>query len=81
MSNLMIRDLKESKELDTHAMQAVRGGEGEPDLSAFNAQMLAVEAEAGIAAIATGVQTLVGINNQFDVNVSPVTQITIGGIS
>ena len=81
MSNLMIRDLEENKELDTHAMQAVRGGEGGTDLNAFNAQMLAVEAKGGIAAIATAVQTLVGINNHFDVDVSPETNIIIGGIS
>jgi hypothetical protein len=81
MSHLMIRDLEESKELDTHAMQAVRGGEGEMDLGAANAALVALEANGGIAGIATAVISQVGINNNFDVNVSPVTTVVVGGIS
>lgn len=79
MSNLMIKDLEENKELDTHAMQAIRGGQ--TNLTAFNAQFLAAEAKGGIAGIATAVQTLVGVNTLLNLNVSPETNINVGGIS
>jgi len=88
MTNLMINDLAvESKDLDHSAMLAVRGGAAPTsgDLTSFNGQVLANEAKAGIAAIATGVNTLVSTNNLLnvntDLNVHPVTNIVLGGVA
>ena len=39
------------------------------------------DARAGIAAVSTAVQTLVDVNTLLDLNVSPVTNINIGGIA
>lgn len=78
MTHLLINDLVESKELDHGAMQAVRGGN---DLLAFNAQSLAAEAEAGIAAVTTATQTLVGVNTLLNLDISPVTTVNVGGLA
>jgi hypothetical protein len=78
MTHLFINDLEESKELDHSAMLAVRGG---GDLVAFNAESLAAEAKAGIAAVTTATQTLVGVNTLLNLDVSPVTTIVVGGIA
>lgn len=78
MNHLMIKDLESSKALDARAMQEVSGGS---DLNSFSAQLLSAETKAGIAAITTATQTLVDVNTLLDVNVSPVTNINIGGIS
>jgi len=78
MSHLLFNDLEESKELDHSAMLAVRGGN---DLLAFNAQSLAAEAEAGIAAVTTATQTLVGVNTLLNLDISPVTTVNVGGIA
>ena len=78
MTRLMIKDLEQNQALDNAAMQTVRGGQF--DLSVINAQSLSSEAKAGIAAISTAAQTLVGINTLLDVNVSPDTNINIGGL-
>jgi len=78
MTHLLISDLEESKELDHSAMLAVRGGS---DLVAFNAQSLAAEAEAGIAAVTTATQTLVGVNTLLNLDISPVTTVNVGGIA
>ena len=78
MTNIMIKDLELSKELDSSAMQSLRGGQ--LDLSVINAQSLASEAKAGIAAISLATQTLVGINTLLDLDVSPETNINVGGI-
>ena len=78
MTHLLINDLAESKELDHGAMLAVRGGN---DLLAFNAQSLAAEAEAGIAAVTTATQTLVGVNTLLNLDISPVTNVVVGGIA
>ena len=78
MTNLMIKDLEQSKELDTTAMQAIRGGQ--LDLSVINAQSLSAEAKGGIAGIVTATQTLVGINTLLNLDVSPETNINVGGI-
>ena len=78
MTKLMIKDLEQNQELDNTAKRTIRGGQ--LDLSVFNAQALSSEAKAGIAAISTAAQTLVGINTLLDVDVSPVTNINIGGL-
>jgi hypothetical protein len=78
MTKLMIKDLEQSNELDNTAMQTIRGGQ--LDLSVINAQSLAAEAKGGIAAIATATQTLVGINTLLDLDVSPETNINVGGL-
>ena len=78
MTHLLINDLAESKELDHGAMLAVRGGN---DLVAFNAETLAAEAEAGIAAVTTATQTLVGVNTLLNLDISPVTNVVVGGIA
>jgi hypothetical protein len=78
MSHLLISDLEASKELDHSAMLAVRGGN---DLLAFNAQSLAAEAEAGIAAVTTATQTLVGVNTLLNLDISPVTTVNVGGLA
>jgi hypothetical protein len=86
MTNLLINDLPvESKELDRSAMLSVRGGadptSGSPDLTSFNVQSLTAEAHAGIAAITTATQTLVGVNTLLNLDVSPVTNVVVGGIA
>jgi hypothetical protein len=78
MTKLMIKDLEQNQELDNTAMQTIRGGQ--LDLSVINAQALSSEAKAGIAAISTATQTLIGINTLLDVDVSPETNINIGGL-
>ena len=79
MSHLMISDLSvESKELDHSEMLAVRGG---TDLTSLNAQGLAAEAKAGIAAITTATQTLVGVNTLLNLDISPQTNVVVGGIA
>ena len=79
MSHLMISDLSvESKELDHSEMLAVRGG---TDLTSLNAQGLAAEAKAGIAAITTATQTLVGVNTLLNLDISPQTNVVIGGVA
>ena len=79
MSKLMISDLTaESKELGRDDMLAVRGG---TDLTAFNAQALSAEAKAGIAAITTATQTLVGVNTLLNLDVSPQTNVVVGGLA
>ena len=78
MTKLMIKDLEQNQELDNTAMQTIRGGQ--LDLSVINAQALTSEAKAGIAAISTATQTLIGINTLLDVDVSPETNINIGGL-
>ena len=78
MSHLLISDLEASKELDHSAMLAVRGGN---DLVAFNAQSLAAEAKAGIAAVTTATQTLVGVNTLLNLDISPVTTVKVGGLA
>jgi len=79
MNHLMIQDLEASRDLDSRAMHAVRGGES--NLSSFNAQLLMAESKAGIAAITAATQTLVDVNTLLNVNVSPETNINIGGIA
>ena len=79
MTELTIKDLEASRELDRGALRAVRGGEG--DLMSFNAQALAAEAKAGIAAITTATQTLVNLNTALNLDVSPETNILIGGLA
>ena len=78
MTHLFINDLVESKELDHGAMLAVRGGN---DLVAFNAETLAAEAKAGIAAVTTATQTLVGVNTLLNLEVAPVTNVNVGGLA
>ena len=78
MNHIMIKDLEASRELDTHAMQAVRGG---ADLTSTDTQLLISDARAGIAAVSTAVQTLVDVNTLLNVNASPDININIGGIS
>ena len=78
MTHLLIKDIVESHELDRSAMSAVRGG---TDLTSFNAQALAAEAKAGIAAITTATQTLVGVNTLLDLDISPVTNVVVGGVA
>jgi hypothetical protein len=78
MTKLMIKDLEQNKALDNTAMQAIRGGQ--LDLSVINAQALSAETKAGIAAITTATQTLVGINTLLDLDVSPETNINVGGL-
>ena len=78
MTHLLITDLVESKELDHSAMLAVHGGN---DLTSFNAESLAAEAKAGIAAITTATQTLVGVNTLLNLDISPVTTVVVGGIA
>ena len=78
MSDLMIHDLEASKALDRKALRGVRGGMG--DLMSFNAQVLSAEAQGGIAAITTATQTLVNLNTALDLNVSPETNIVVGGL-
>ena len=79
MSHLMISDLAvESKELERSEMLAVRGG---TDLTSLNAQGLAAEAKAGIAAITTATQTLVGVNTLLNLDISPETNVVIGGVA
>jgi metal-dependent amidase/aminoacylase/carboxypeptidase family protein len=78
MTNLLINDLVESKELDRSAMLAVRGG---TDLTSFNAQALAAEAHAGIAAITAATQTLVSLNTSLNLDISPVTNVVVGGLA
>jgi hypothetical protein len=78
MTKLLINDLVESKELDSGARLAVRGG---ADLTSFNAQALAAEATAGIAAITAATQTLVGVNTLLNLDVSPVTNVVVGGLA
>ena len=85
MTNLLINDLVESKELDRSHMLAVRGGadptSGSPDLTSFDIQSLTAEAHAGIAAITTATQTLVGVNTLLNLNVSPETTVVVGGLA
>ena len=77
MSKLLISDLAvESKELDRSAMLVVHGG---TDLMSFNAQALAAEARAGIAAVTTATQTLVGVNTLLNLEISPETNVVVGG--
>ncbi len=76
MPHLMIKDLEQSKELDRSAMLSIRGG-----LDVFNAQMIAAEAKAGIAAVVTATNVLTSINNDFDITIAPETIINIGGIA
>ena len=78
MTHLLINDLAESKELDHGAMLAVRGGN---DLVAFNAETLAAEAKGGIAAVTAATQTLVGVNTLLNLDISPVTNVVVGGIA
>lgn len=78
MNHIMIKDLEASRELDTHAMQTVRGG---ADLTSTDTQLLISDARAGIAAVSTAVQTLVDVNTLLNVNASPDININIGGIS
>jgi len=78
MTNLMIKDLEMNQDLDRAAMQSLRGGQ--MDLSVINAQSLASEAKAGIAAISTATQTLVGINTLLNFDISPETNVNVGGI-
>jgi len=83
MTNLLINDLAvASKELDHSAMLAVRGG---ADLTSFNAQVLKNEAKAGLVALATATNTLVNTNTSLDVenalNISPVTNVVVGGLA
>jgi hypothetical protein len=78
MTHLLINDLVESKELDHGAMLAVRGGN---DLVAFNAESLAAEAKGGIAAVTAATQTLVGVNTLLNLDISPVTNVVVGGIA
>jgi hypothetical protein len=78
MTNLMIKDLEMNQDLDRAAMQSLRGGQ--MDLSVINAQSLAAEAKAGIAAISTATQTLVGINTLLNFDISPETNVNVGGI-
>jgi hypothetical protein len=78
MTHLLIADLVESKELDHSAMLAVRGGN---DLLSFNAESLAAEAKAGIAAVTTATQTLVGVNTLLNLDISPVTTVNVGGLA
>ena len=78
MTHLFINDLEESKELDHSAMLTVRGGN---DLVAFNAESLAAEAKAGIAAVTTATQTLVGVNPLLNLDISPVTNVVVGGLA
>ena len=75
---LTIKDLSASKELDHAAMTEVRGG---TDLTSFNAQALAAEAKAGIAAVTTATQTLVGVNTLLNLDISPETNVVIGGVA
>ena len=79
MSALLIRDLEASQALDRGALRAVRGGQG--DLMSFNAQGLAADAKAGIAAITTATQTLVNLNTALNLDVSPETNVIIGGLA
>jgi len=78
MSHLLINDIVENKELDSSAMLAVRGG---TDLTSINAQALAAEAKAGIAAITTATQTLVGVNTLLNLDISPQTSVVVGGVA
>jgi len=78
MSHLLINDIVENKELDSSAMLAVRGG---TDLTSINAQALAAEAKAGIAAITTATQTLVGVNTLLNLDISPQTSVVVGGLA
>ena len=78
MSHLLINDIVESQELDSGAMLAVRGG---TDLTSINAQALAAEAKAGIAAITTATQTLVGVNTLLNLDISPETSVVVGGLA
>ena len=78
MNHIMIKDLEASKALDTHAMQAVRGG---ADLTSTDTQLLISDARAGIAAVSTAIQTLVDVNTLLNVDASPNVNINIGGIS
>jgi len=78
MTNLLINDLIVNQELDHDAMLAVRGG---TDLTSFNAQVLAAEAKGGIAAITAATQTLVSLNTSLNLDISPVTNVVVGGIA
>jgi len=78
MTDLLINDLSESKELDRSSMLAVRGG-SDALLSSLNAQAIATETRAGIAAITTATQTLVGVNTLLNLDVSPETTVVVGG--
>ena len=78
MSHLLIDDLQDSEELDRSAMLAVRGGES--DLTSFNAQALAAEAKGGIAAITLATQTLVSTNTLLNLDISPETNVVVGGL-
>jgi len=78
MTHLLITDLVASKELDHSAMLSVRGGN---DLLSFNAESLAAEAKAGIAAVTTATQTLVGVNTLLNLDISPVTTVNVGGLA
>lgn len=79
MTHLMIKDLEASRELDTHAMQSVRGGMD--DLTSVNSQFLIADAKAGVAAIVTATQVLTDVNLLLDLDVSPTTNIRVGGIN
>lgn len=78
MTNLLINDIEESKELDRSAMLAVRGG---ADQTSVNIQDLTAQAQAGIAAITTATQTLVDVNTLLNLDISPVTTVVVGGIA
>ena len=78
MTKLLINDLVESQALDHSALLTVRGG---ADLTSFNAQALAAEAQAGIAAITAATQTLVSLNTSLNLDISPVTNVVVGGIA
>ena len=80
MTTLLIKDIVESHELDSGAMLTVRGG-ADATLTSFNAQALAAEAKAGIAAITTATQTLVGVNTLLNLDISPQTNVVVGGVA
>jgi hypothetical protein len=77
MTTMMINDLEDSKELDHDAMLAIRGGADDATQFAFNSQELFTEAKAGIAAVNTAIQTLVGVNTNLVV--APVTEVNLLG--
>ena len=75
MTHLIVKDLDASRELDTEAMQMVSGGIS--NLEAFSAQSLIAETQAGLVGITTATQTLIGVNTQLDLDISPVTTINL----
>ena len=75
MTTLMINDLEDSMELDHGAMLAIRGGVNDATQFALNSQELFTEAKAGIAAVNTAIQTLVGVNTNLVI--APNTEINL----